>query len=235
MENKAVPEGNCPAPQQEEFGSGEPTLADICRLFEEQFDRRDRKLDEMAKSWRSIDQRLAGLGPDARQPRLTMVADGKANTRELTEGTSTAVQVMHEDSCYADRVDPDPICSTSFGDDRTGPSAPACSGLNILLDNGAAAPNSCLPSLEMRSPTAAGGLLPTGEVSITTRTISNQLPLWLYSTEETNSKTLTSYVSYDSRFFQRNNLLAAPSCARVIETKSEENRMFDRLHACPFL
>ena len=101
-----------------------------------------------------------------------------------------------------------------------------CLGENALVDNGAAAPKSCLPSLEMHSPTAAGGLLPTGEASITTRTTFNQPPLLLYSTEETNS-TLTPYVSYDNSFFQMNNLPAAPSCRRVIETKSEENRMFD--------
>ena len=38
---EAVPEGNCPIPQQEEFGSGEPTLADIYRFCEEKFDRMD--------------------------------------------------------------------------------------------------------------------------------------------------------------------------------------------------
>ena len=51
----AVPEGNCPILQQEEFGSSEPTLADIYRLCEEifdrmdsYFDRRDIKLDEIS-------------------------------------------------------------------------------------------------------------------------------------------------------------------------------------------
>ena len=34
-ESEAVPEGNSPVPQQEEFGSGEPTLAYVYRLFEE--------------------------------------------------------------------------------------------------------------------------------------------------------------------------------------------------------
>ena len=34
MENKVVPEGNGPVPQQEELGSGEPTLASLYRLFE---------------------------------------------------------------------------------------------------------------------------------------------------------------------------------------------------------
>ena len=29
-ESEAVPEGNGPVPHQDEFGSGEPTLADVC-------------------------------------------------------------------------------------------------------------------------------------------------------------------------------------------------------------
>ena len=37
-ESEAVPERNGPVPQQEEFGSGEPTLADVYRLFVERFD-----------------------------------------------------------------------------------------------------------------------------------------------------------------------------------------------------
>ena len=143
-----------------------------------------------------MDQRLAGLEPDARQPRLAMVADGQANTktRERTEGAAKAVRVKRGDSCFADRVDLDQMCSTSFGDDCTESSAPPCSEENALVDNGAAAPKSCLPSLEMRSPTAAGGFLPTGEASIATRTTFNQPPLRL-STEEVNSKTSTPYVS----------------------------------------
>ena len=44
-ESEVVPEGNCPAPQQEEFGSGEPTLADVYRLFEETFDRQHKRMD----------------------------------------------------------------------------------------------------------------------------------------------------------------------------------------------
>ena len=133
-----------------------------------------------------------------------MEADGPAKTKtsEHTEGAATAVQAMHGDSCSADRVNPDPMCSTSFGDDCTGPPAPLCSGENALVDNGAAAPKFCLPSLKMRSPTAAGGLLPTGEASIATMTTDNQPPLRLYSTKETNSKTNVRTpilpVSYDT-------------------------------------
>ena len=51
MEDKDVPEGNGLVPQQEEFGSGELTLADFNRTFEERFDRWDRNLDEVAKDW----------------------------------------------------------------------------------------------------------------------------------------------------------------------------------------
>ena len=52
---------------------------------------------------RRIDQRLASLEQDARQPRLAMEADVSADkkTRERTEGAATAVQAKHGDSCSA--------------------------------------------------------------------------------------------------------------------------------------
>ena len=53
-----------------------------------------------------------------------------------------------------------------------------------MVESGAAASESCLPSLEMRSPTTAGGLVPTGEASKTAETNYNQPPLRLCSTEE---------------------------------------------------
>ena len=107
-------------------------------------------------------------------------------------------------------------------------------------------PRSCLQLMEMRSPTAAEGLLPTDEACIVTRTTYNQPPLRLYSTKETNSKktslrTPILSVSYDSSFFWKNNLPASPSYRRVIETKLGQNGMFDsggsqgRLRVCPFL
>ena len=111
---------------------------------------------------------------------------------------------------------------------------------DILVENGDASPKSCLPFVEMCSPSAAGGLLSTGEAFTATRTTLNKSPLRFYSTEETDSKTNWStrilYVSYDSNF-----LSAAYSFRMVIETKSGENRMFDpggsqgRLRACPCL
>ena len=44
-ESEAVPEGNDSVPQQEQFGSGEPTLADVYRLFEERFDKQQKRMD----------------------------------------------------------------------------------------------------------------------------------------------------------------------------------------------
>ena len=80
------------------------------------------------KMTRGTNQRVPSLEQDAWQPRLAMEADGPVNTktRKRTEGDATAVQAMRGDSRSADRVDPDPMSSTSSGDDCTGPPAPPC-------------------------------------------------------------------------------------------------------------
>ena len=234
-ESKAVPEGNDgPVPQQEEFGSGQPTLADVCRVFKERLDKSDRRLKKLSDEMKRMDQRLASLEQDARQPRLAMEVDGPADikTRERTEDTTPAVQAMHGDSCSTKRIDLDPMCSSSFGDDCTGPLTLPCSKEDYLVDNGAAAFKSYLSSLEMRTTSAAGGLLPTGKTSTATETTYNQPPLRLYSTGETDSmktnlRTPILSVSHDSTFFWMDNLPAAPSCRRVIDTKSEQNGMFN--------
>ena len=152
-----------------------------------------------------MDQRLAGLEPDARQPRLAMGADGQASTktRERTENAAKAVQAKHGYSCSAQTVQDGPKISTCFGV-MAEPRDLPCRD-DVLVKNGAAAPKSCLPSLEMRSPTAAGGLFLAGEASIATMTTYNQPTLWLYSTEETDLKKTSLrnrilYVSYDSSF-----------------------------------
>ena len=98
---EAVLEGNCPIPQQEEFGSGEPTSADVYRLCVERFDRMDsysdrwnKKLDEISDEMKKMDKNVTRLEHGARQPRLAMEADGHADTktRERTEGAATVVQ-----------------------------------------------------------------------------------------------------------------------------------------------
>ena len=183
---------------------------------------------EYKEEWRSMYQRLTRIEHDAWQPRLAMEADGPPHTktRERTEGAVSTVQAMHGGSCSANRVDPDPMCSISFCDDCTGPPTPPCSGENALIDNGAATPKSCLPLLEMRTTTAADGFLPTGETFTATKTTFDHPTLRLCLTEETNLRTSSPPVLYDSSLW-KNNLFAAPSCRRVIEIKSEQNRMFD--------
>ena len=156
-------------------------------------------------------------------------------------------QAMRGDGFSASRVEPGPNTnSTSFGVKAELPALPYRD--DAVVESGVAASESCLPSLEMRSSTAAGGLVPTGEASTALETTSNEPLLRFYETEETNpeadskmedSWTLTPSASCDSSSFWR--LFAAPYCYRVVETKSRQNRTFDpggsrgHLHACPFL
>ena len=77
------------------------------------------------------------------------------------------------------QVDPDPMCLASFGDDSTGPPTLPCLRDDTLVDNGAAALKSCFSPLEMRTPTAAGVLLPVDTASAATRTTFDQPPLRL--------------------------------------------------------
>ena len=98
-ESEAVLEGNGPLPQKDKFGSGQPTMEDVYRMlckardsrFDRQqscFDRWDRKMDEISDEMRRVDQHVTSLEHGARQSRLAMEADGRANTktRERTEG-----------------------------------------------------------------------------------------------------------------------------------------------------
>ena len=182
---------------------------------------------------------MASLEHDARQPRLAMEADGQADTktRQRTEGAANkAVQAMHGDSVSTNRVDSDPMYATTFGVKVEPPALPCRD--NVLAENGAAAPKSCLSYLEMRSPTAAGGLLPAGMATTATRTTFHQLPLWFCLAEETSSRTSFLYVSYFSSFGWTNNQ-QVPSWPRVVETKSRQDLVFyiggstGRLRACP--
>ena len=251
--SKAVPEGSGPVPQKEELGSGQLTLGDVYRLCVERFDRMDdrwnKKLDEISDEMRNIDRHVTRLEHGARQPRLAMGADGHADTktRERTEGAATAVQAMRGDCFSARRVEPGPNTnSTSFGVKAERPALPCRD--DVAVECGAAASESCLPSLEMRSSTAAGGVAPIGEASTASETTSNEPLLRFYETEEMNpegnskmedSWTLTSSASYDSSSFWR--LSATPYCRRVVDTKYGQNRTFDlggsrgHLRACLLL
>ena len=113
------------------------------------------------------------------------------------------------------------MCLTSFGDDSAGPPALPCSRGGALVGNGAAAPKSCLSPLEMHSPTATGGLLPTGKASTTTRITFYQPRFRFCPTEETNSeRTSTQYALHYSSFWWKQ--LPAPSWRRFIQTNSRQ-------------
>ena len=245
-ESEAVYEGNGPAHQEEKIVYGQPALADEYREMRSLSKQQEKRLDRIT---RFLEQLSECLEYEARQPRLAMEADGQADTktRERTEGAATAVQAMRGDCFSARRVEPGPNTnSTSFGVKAELPALP-CKD-DVVVECGAAASGSCLPSLEMRPSPAAGGLVPTGEASKATETIYNQPPLRLCSTEERDhleancKKTSISSASNDSSsVFQERNLSATPSCRRVIDTKSRQNRTFDpggsqgHLRACPFL
>ena len=113
-ESEAIPEGNGPVPQQEEFGSGEPTLADVYQLFGERFDRQqkimdscvdrqqkirdsyfdrwNKKLDEISDETRVMNQHVTNLEHGTRQPRLAMEADGPAHTPRLASARRAPLQ-----------------------------------------------------------------------------------------------------------------------------------------------
>ena len=193
-----------------------------------------------------MDQHLARLEQDARQSRLAMEADGQASTRtrERTEGAATAAQTMCGDCSSARQVEPGPTDSTSFGMKAEPPTLP-CRDVSVV-ECGAAAFKSCLPSMEMRTSTAAGGLVPTGDASKASETTLDEPPLRFCLTGETdlkaeNSRTSIPSASYDSSsVFQERNLSATPYCRRVVDTKSGQNRTFGpggsrgHLRACPF-
>ena len=212
------------------------------------FDRWNKNLDEILDEMRKMDEHVTRLEHGARQLRLAMEADGQANTktREHTEGAATAVQAMRGDGFSARWVEPGPNTnSTSFGVKAEPPALPRRD--DVVVECGDAASESCLPSLEMRSLTAAGGLVPTGETSTASETTPNEPPLRFCSTEETdleakNSWTSVPSASYDSSSVsQERNLSATPYCRRVVDTKSRQKRTFDpgglqgHLRACPFL
>ena len=177
---------------------------------------------------RRLEQHILSQEQDARQPRLAMEVDGPADTktRERTEGAAIAVQAMRGDGFSARRVEPGPNTnSTSFGV-KAEPPALLCRD-DVVVESEAAS-DSCLPSLEMRSPAAAGGLVPTGEASKATKTDFIRPPLRFCPTEETdleakNSWTSVPCASYDSNSVsQKRNLSATPYCRRVVDTKSRQ-------------
>ena len=236
--SEAVSEGNGPVHQEEKFGFGQPAPVDEFREIRSQF----KRLEELM---RCLEHAILSQEQDARQPRLAMEADEQASTkiRERTEGAARAVQAMLGGCFSVRQVEPGPTTnSTRFGVKARPPALPCRD--DSVVECSSAASQSCLPSMEMRSSTAAGGLVPTGEASNALEITSNQPPLRFCSTEKTNLEAKNSWTSvlsssYNSSSFGR--LSATPYCRRVVDTKSGQNRTFDpggsrgHLRACPFL
>ena len=162
--SEAVPEGNDPTPQH----AGKMITWE--ELRQAVYERWGEAFGEFKEDLRRIDQRLASLEHDAPQPRLAMEADVPADekTRECMEGATRAVQAVHGDSFSANRIQDGSKSSTTLGAKAEPPALPCRD--DVSVENGAAAPKSCLSPLEMRTPTAAGGLLPTGKTSTAART-----------------------------------------------------------------
>ena len=146
----------------------------------------NRKLKEITDEKRSMDQHET-LEQD-RQARLAMEGDGRANTKtwERTDGAATAERAMRGDNVSVRRVEPSPKTNSTSVGMMAEPPALLCRD-DCLVENGDASPKSCLSFKEMRSPSAAGGLLPTGEAFTATNTTFNKSPLRFYSTEKTDS------------------------------------------------
>ena len=186
-------------------------------------DRWNKKFDEISDQIRKMDQHVTRLEHGARQPRLAMEADGHADTktRERTEGAATAVQTMRGDYFSVRRVEPGPNTNSTSSGVKAEPPALPCRD-DVVVESGIAASESCLPSMEMRSSTAADGLVPTGEASKASETNPNEPPLRFCSTEETDleakrSWTSISSASYDSSsVFQERNRSAIPYCRRSL-------------------
>ena len=90
-----------PVPQQDEFGSGQPRLADVYRPSDESFDRQqlklikshfeqqEKKLDKFHNDMtRRFEQLATRLEQDARQPRLATEADGPSCCQLATKRSS---------------------------------------------------------------------------------------------------------------------------------------------------
>ena len=86
-ESAAIPEGNGPITQD----AGKiVNREELRRVMKETW---GEAIKEIKEDLQSMNQRVARLEQDARQPRLAMEADGPADrkTRERTEGTAKAV------------------------------------------------------------------------------------------------------------------------------------------------
>ena len=102
-------------------------------------------------------------------------------TCKRAEDAAAANQAKHGDSCSAKRVHAGPTSLIGFSM-KAEPLALPCKD-DALVDKG----KPYLSPVEMRTLTAARGLLPVGTDPTATMTIFHQPPLWFCPTEEIHS------------------------------------------------
>ena len=144
----------------------------------------------------ATDQRSAGPGHDARQPRLAMEADVKLGTK-----TGKRTEDAAENRAISGEVDPGSMCLTSFGVFLAKPLALPRRD-DALVNKDTAALKPCLSPVEMCTLTATGGLLPAGTASSATRTNFHQTIPWFCPTEEINLRTSIQYAITYSSFWK---------------------------------
>ena len=129
-----------------------------------------------------IDQRLAGLTHEARQPPLAIEADVTLDTKARKRTKDAAAdRAKHGDSSSAKKIAAGPMTFTIFGMKAESPALPLRD--DALADKGAAVRKSCLSPVDMRTLTAAGGFLLTGTASTATGLIVHQPRLWFCPTK----------------------------------------------------
>ena len=139
--SKAVPEGNGPVPQYEEFGSNQPILADLYRLFEEIFGRQLKMIDELVemKATDQLQQTSSKLlGSHVLPWRHTC-----QQRRRLASARGAPLLQFKRNMGIAvlqKRVQAGSISSTSFGMKTEPPALPRRD--DVLVYIGAAAPKS---------------------------------------------------------------------------------------------
>ena len=115
------------------------------------------------------------------------------------------------------------MTSITFGMEAEPPDLPFRD--DVLVEGGDAAPRSCLPSLEMRSPTAAGGLLPLGKASTATETTSNEPILRFYATEEMNPEDDSKEKNHELQFHLPRTTAAASGDCLLLHTATGSLRL----------
>ena len=154
-ETKAVPEGNGPIPH-DDYGSGEPIMAELYRVFKEGFYRMNKHFDIMTNKFdrhkiqrnedKRTNQRLAGLQHQTQQPRHATETDVKTDkkTRKRTEGA--AADDENHGGISSARAEDVPTSLTSFGNIAEPPAPEKCIG-DALVNESAETPKPHFHSL----------------------------------------------------------------------------------------